>query len=148
MADGGELAIGLFHDVGLGDDRQVGLAVVLGILKGGAGDAAGAEIRGDLEIDRHAVELHTPAAQDILALGVLPVEHPVDVLLGDADGADIGIQIQLPAHGHIGRLQGAAVGGLGGALQDDVAALDGGEDIVGDGLTLGLAVFDGEASVK
>ena len=35
-------------------------------------------------------------------------------------------------------------GGLGGALQDHVAALDGGEDVVGDGLTLGLAVLDGQ----
>ena len=35
----------------------MGLAVVPGVLEGGPGDAAGAEVRGDLEVNGHTVPL-------------------------------------------------------------------------------------------
>ena len=145
MAEGGELAVGLFHNIGLGDHGQMGLAVILGIFKGCPGDALGAGIGGHLKVNCHALKLHAAAAQNILALGILPVEHPVNVLFGDADRTAVGIQIQFPAHGHVGGLHGAAMGRGGGALENHVAGLDLLQHIGRDGLVAGDPVFDGKA---
>ena len=145
VADAGEVAVGLLHNVGLGDDGHVVLAVVLGVLKGGAGDAAGAGVGGHLKVHSQLVGyLHTAATQDVLALAVLTVEHPVDAQFGHAGGAHVGVQVQFAAHSHVGGLQIAAVGGGGGALQDDVALLQRGESIVGDGLAHLFTALDGE----
>ena len=145
MADGSEFSVGLLHDVGLGDHRHVGLAVVFGVVKGGSGNAAGAQIGSHLEVHRHAGQLHAPAAQNVLALGILPEEHPVDVLFGDTHGTAVGVQIQLPAHGHVGALHFAAHGGGGGAFQQHVAGLDLRQNVVGNGLAAGHAVLNGQA---
>ena len=144
MGNGGEFAVGLFHNVSLGDDGNMVLAVLFGVFKGCPGDPPGAQIGGHLEIHCHTGKLHTLAAQNILALGVLPVEHPFNVLFGDADRAAVGVQIQLPAHGHVGRLHGAAVGGGGGAFQQHIAGFDFLQHCRGDGLAAGHAVFNGQ----
>ena len=63
VADAGEHTVGLFHDVGLGDDGDIGFAVGPGKVEGGLGDAAGAGVGGDLEIHaQHAGHLNAPAA--------------------------------------------------------------------------------------
>ena len=144
MADGSEFSVGLLHDVGLCDHRHVGLAVVFGVVKGGSGNPAGTQIGRDLKVHRHAGQLHAPAAQNVLALGILPEEHPVDVLFGDTHGTAVGIQIQLPAHGHVGTLHLATHGGGGGAFQQHVAGLDLRQNVIGDGLPTGHAVLNGQ----
>ena len=144
MGNGSELAVGLLHDVGLGDDGHMGLAVVLCIVKGRPCDSPGTQIRGDLEVHSHTLQLHAPAAQDVFAFGIFPVEHPVNVLFGDGYGTAVGIQVQFTAHGHVGGLHGAAVGCGGGALQQNITGLDLCQNIVRDGLTAGHTVFNGQ----
>ena len=145
MTEGSKLAVCLFHNIGLGDYGQVGLAVVLGILKGCPGDALRTGIGGNLEVHSHAVQIDAAAAQYVLAFRILPEEHPVDVLLRNGNRTAVGIQIQLPAHGNIGRFHGAAMGCGGGALQDHVTGFDLGQHIGRNGLIAGDAVFDGQA---
>lgn len=72
-------------------------------------------------------------------------EHPVDVLFGDTHGTAVGVQIQLPAHGHVGALHFAAHGGGGGAFQQHVAGLDLRQNVVGNGLAAGHAVLNGQS---
>ena len=146
MADAGEHPVGFLHDVGLGDNGHVGLAVGTGKLKGGSGNPAGTGVRCDLEIHaEHIRDLDAPAAQRVLALRIFPEKRPVDPGFRDGHRPHIGEEIQLPAHGHVGAFQRAALGGLRGTFQQDVAALHGFQHVVGDRLALSGAVFDGQA---
>ena len=145
MTDGGKLTVGFLHNIGLGHNGYPVFAVVLCIFKGSPGNPPGSGIGGDLKVHGKAGQLHAPAAQDVLPFRVLPVENPVDSLLRDGHRADIGIQVQLPAKGHIGAFHGAAHGGGGGALQQYVTGLDLLQHLPGDRLSQGQAVFDGEA---
>ena len=146
MADAGKHSVGFFHDIGLGDDGHIGFAVGPGKVKGGLGNPAGAGVGGDLEIHaQHAGHLNAPAAQGILALRVLPEEGPVDAQLRHGHGPHVGVEVQFPAHGHIGAFQGAALGGLRGALQQHITGFHGGQHVLRDSLALGGAVFDGQA---
>ena len=145
MGNGGEFAISFFHDIGLGDDAHPCFAVLAGIVKGGTGNPPGSGIGGNLEIHGHTIQRNAPAAQHILPLGILPVEHPVNALRRDAHRTDVGVQIQLPAQRHIGALHFAAHGGGSGAFQQHITGLDVGKHIRRDALAQRQPVFDGQA---
>ena len=145
VADGGELAVGLFHDVGLGDDGDILFAVFARVFKGGAGDAARAGVGDDLEIHGQAGKLDAAAAEGVFAFGVLAEERPVHALFGNAHGAHVGVEVESAAQRDVGALQRAALGGGGGAFEEDVAALDGRKHFGGHGLAARKAVFDGQA---
>ena len=145
MADGGKLAVCLFHDVGLGDDGDVPFAIPARILEGGAGDAARAGVGNDLEVHRQAGKLDAAAAEGVFAFGILAEERPVHTLPGNAHGADVGVEVEGAAQGDVGALQRAALGRGGGAFEEDVAALDGLKRLGGHGLAARKAVFDGQA---
>ena len=53
----------------------------------------------------------------------------------DADRADIGVEVQLPAQSNIGALHGAAFWGRRRALQENVTGLDLGQHVSGDSFT-------------
>ena len=145
MADAGEHSVGLFHNVGLGDDGHIGFAVGPGKVKGGLGDPAGTGVGGDFEIHaQHTGHLNAPAAQSVFALRILPEEGPVDAQLRDGYRPHVGKQVQLPPHGYIGAFQRTALGSLRGAFQQHVAVLDGGQHLVRNGLALSSAVFNGQ----
>ena len=143
MGDGGEFAVGLFHDICLGDDGYMILAVIFCVFKGCTGNTAGTGIGGDLEIHSHSGQFYTTAAQNILTLRIFPEEHPVDVLLRDAYRTAVGIQIQLPAHGHVSGFHSAAVRCGGGAFQQNIAGFDLRQNIVRDSLAACHTVLDG-----
>ena len=145
MADGGELAVCLFHDVGLGDDGDVLFAVFARVFKGGAGDAARAGVGDDLEVHGQAGKLDAAAAEGVFAFGVLAEERPVHALFGNAHGAHVGVEVESAAQRDVGALQRAALGGGGGAFEEDVAAFDGRKHFGGHGLAARKAVFDGQA---
>ena len=144
MSNGGELAVGLLHDVGLGNDGNMLLAVVAGIFKSCPGNAAGTLIGGNLKVHCQTGQFNAPAAQNIFTLGILPEEHPVDVLFRDTDRTAVGIQVQFPAHGHVGRLHGTAVGRGGGALQQYVTEFDLGQNLIGDRFATSFPIFNGK----
>ena len=142
----GELAVGLFHDVGLGDDgRRASCRCLRAIFEGGAGDAARAGVGDDLEVHGQAGKFDAAAAEGVFALGVLAEERPVHALFGDAHGAHVGVEVEGAAQRDVGALQRAALGGGGGAFEEDVAALDGRKHFGGHGLAARQAVFDGQA---
>ena len=146
VADAGEHAVGLFHDVGLGDDGDACFSVGSGVFKGSAGNAPGAGVGGHLEIHSQlAGQLDAPAAQSVFPFRVLPEKGPVYALLRDAHRAHVGVKVQLPAQGHVCALHAAALGGGGGAFQQDVAGLDLSQHILRHRFALGKAVFDGQA---
>ena len=116
VADGSELAVCLFHNIGLGNNADPGFAVILGILKGSTGNSSCAEIGGHLKVHCKTGKLYTTAAQNILTLGIFPVEHPVDALLRNGHRPHIGIQVKLTAQCDIGTFHLAAHRRGGGAL--------------------------------
>ena len=120
------------------------LTIVAGIFKSGSCDTLGTGIGGHLEVNGHTGQVNTTAAQNVLTLGILTEEHPIDVLLRDGHGTAVGVKIQLPAHGDVCRLHGAAVGGGGGSLQDDVTGLDLCQNVIRDCLATCHTVLDGQ----
>jgi len=127
VADSGEAAIGFLHDIGLGDNSYVGFSVGAGKGEGRSGNAPGPGVRCDLEIHGQlAGNFNAPAPKGVFALGVFPEEGPVNARLRDGDRPHIGVEVQLPAHGHVGAFQRAALGGLRGAFQKHIAGFDSG----------------------
>ena len=144
MAQGSKLAIGLLHDICLGDDGQVLFTIVTGIFESCSCDTLGAGIGGHFKIHSHTGQINTAAAQNVLTFGVLTEEHPIDVLFRDGHRTAVCVQIQFPAHGNVCRFHGAAVRGSGGSLQNDVAGLDLRQHVIGDCLAACHTVLDGQ----
>ena len=149
LAELEELAIGGFDNVGLSDNGDPALVVPAGIVVGQARNPLGPLSGGDDKVERHIlVHIYAVGAHCVGALCILPEEGPVDPLVGHLHRADVGKQVQLFAHRHVGTLDvGPGVarsGGSGGALQDHMALLQLGQYIVGDGFAVGSAVFNGE----
>ena len=146
VADGGELAVGLFEDVRLRDDGHTRFAAAPGVVKRRAGDAPRAGVGRDLEVHGHAGQLHAAAAEGIFALRVLAEERPVDALVGNRHGADVRVEVERAAQLHVRALEPAAHGRRGRALEQHVAGQDLREHIVRHGLIAGQPVFDREAA--
>ena len=146
MGDLREVAVGLFHDVGLRDDGHIVFAVVLGVLESGTADALSAGFGGDFEVEGEFVgDFHAFGTEDVFAFGVLTEEDPVDVLRGNFGWADVRIEVELTTHGDVRALHGTAGGGGGRALHDDVAGLELSKDVVRDGFSDCETVLDSEA---
>ena len=144
-----EGAVGRLDDVGLGHDRHPLLGVGPRELEGHADDALRSGVRDQAEVHVEVAQGESLAAQRVHVLRVLAKEHPVDAQARHADGADVGEEVQLLAHGDVGALDVgplvALLGGGGGAFERDVVVADLGQHVVGDGLELGGAVLDREA---
>ena len=145
-----ELAIGGLDDVGLGHDGYARLSCPLGVVECRLDDALGARGRDDAEVDGEVVgDIDALTADGVEVLGVLAEEGPVDVFGRDANGPDVGEEVERLPHADVRRLDvGPAVAlfrGVRGALDGDVAFLDRFEHVVGDRLHLGGAVLDGES---
>ena len=106
-------------------------------------------VRDQAEVHVEVAQRESLAAQRVHVLRVLAKEHPVDAQARHADGADVGEEVQLLAHGDVGALDVgplvALLGGGGGAFERDVVVADLGQHVVRDGLELGGAVLDREA---
>ena len=145
LADGRKFAVCLLHNIGLGNNRNPLFTVLPGIFKSRSGNAAGTGIGCDLKVHRHSRQVNTLTAQNILALRILPIEHPVNPLLRNTDRPHIGVQIQFPPQRHIGAFHGAAFGRGSGAFQKYVAGFDLRQGICRNRLIQGQTVFDGQA---
>ncbi len=137
--DAEELAVGGLDHVGLGHDADLVYPVLAGVLERQPNEALRPLVGGDAEVDGQIVgDMHPAAAEDVAALGVLPEEHPVHAQLWHPHRADVGEEVQFPPHRDVGALDvGPRVpllGSGGRPLQNDVAFLQLGEDVIGDRL--------------
>ena len=145
VADTGEIAVGLFHNIGFGDDGYILFAVLFGKFKGGTGNATGAAFGGYLKVHaQFAGQFDTAGTQYIFTLCVLSVKGPVDVFFFYFYRTDVGIQIQLSAQGYVGTGHGTALGGGGGAFEQNVTFFDGGKSVGRDSLVTSQTVFNGK----
>ena len=122
----------------------------LACAKGGVDDALGALRRDDAEVDRQIVrDVHPLAANGVHVLGVLTEKCPVNTLGGHPHGAHVGEQVEDLAHADVGAFEVrpavALLRSVGRAFQRHVAVLDLSQHIVGNGLHVRSAVFDGQA---
>jgi len=144
-----EAAVGRLDDVGLGDARDPLPPVLLGVLEGQPADAVGARAGDELEVDRDVVvDVDAVGAEGVEVLRVFAEEDPVDALLGDADGPDVGEEVELLADGHVAALDirpGVALARRRrGALEGDGVFLDLVQDVGRDGAAVGGPVLDGQ----
>ena len=115
-----------------------------------ARDAVRALCGGDAEVDGEVVgDIHALASDGVGALGVLTEESPVDALVRNLDRADIREEVESLAHRDVRGLDVrpriARLRGSGRTLEDNVAALELFEHVVGDSLVRLDAVFDGQS---
>ena len=144
-----EFAVGSLHDVRLGDDRDLLTSGASGVRKRGVDNPLRSGRSDYAEVDREVRrDMNALAADGVHVLCVLAEDGPVDTFLGYAHRPDVCEQVQLLAHYDVGALQVrpavALFGGVRWSLERNVAILDLGHNVVGDGLHLGGAVLNGE----
>lgn len=150
LAEVEELAVCGLDDICLCDYRNAALVVAARVVICESCDSVAALGGGHDEVEREVVgNIDAHRADGVCALGVLAEESPVNALLGNLDGAEVRKQIESLSHRNVCALDVrpriARLRGSGRTLEDNVAALELLEHVVGDSLVRLDAVFDGQS---